>query len=169
MEREHNLKPVLSPRRFLSNEERMLPRHDARKEKLKKDIQNGIMLSKGYPDFHKTMQKLGYQIEKGRGICFIDSKKVRVKGSEVGFPLSKIEKMLSLLQNQPIKPDHTPLREIEKRVAKAAPDEEQHKLGNGKEPEGQMITKWEIVKVSDQPVGDIPLKRKKKKKYRLHI
>jgi len=34
------------------------------------------------------------KIEKGRGIAFIDQKGVRIKGSEVGYSLSKIEKIL---------------------------------------------------------------------------
>jgi hypothetical protein len=42
------------------------------------------------------MKSLGYAVLKGRGICFIDEKKVRIKGSEVGFPLAKIEKVLDL-------------------------------------------------------------------------
>jgi len=42
------------------------------------------------------MKSLGYQIVKGRGISFIDDKKVKVKGSEVGFSLMKIEKILDL-------------------------------------------------------------------------
>ena len=42
------------------------------------------------------MKTLGYQVLKGRGISFIDDKKVKIKGSEVGFSLMKIEKLLSL-------------------------------------------------------------------------
>ncbi len=44
------------------------------------------------------MQKPGYQVLKGRGISFIDSKKVKVKGSEVGFSLANINKILQLKQ-----------------------------------------------------------------------
>lgn len=44
------------------------------------------------------MKKLGYQVLKGRGITFIDNKKVRIKGSEVGFSLTKIERALELKQ-----------------------------------------------------------------------
>ena len=42
------------------------------------------------------MKSLGYQVLKGRGIAFIDGKKVKIKGSEVGFSLMKIEKIFAL-------------------------------------------------------------------------
>ncbi len=38
LEKEYNLQQVLSPRAFLSQEERQLPRHDQRKEKLRENI-----------------------------------------------------------------------------------------------------------------------------------
>jgi len=44
------------------------------------------------------MKALGYKMIKGRGICFIDDKKVKIKGSEVGFSLMKIEQILALKQ-----------------------------------------------------------------------
>jgi len=44
------------------------------------------------------MEGLGYQVIKGRGISFIDDKKVKIKGSEVGFSLANIEKILALKQ-----------------------------------------------------------------------
>ena len=96
LEKEYNLKQVLSPKAFLSPEERNLPRHDQRKEKLKHDIRDTLQQVKDYPAFERVMKKLGYQILKGRGIAFIDDKKVRTKGSEVGFSLMKIEKILHL-------------------------------------------------------------------------
>jgi hypothetical protein len=40
------------------------------------------------------MKAKGYQVIKGRGISFIDNKKVKVKGSEVNFSLQIIERML---------------------------------------------------------------------------
>ena len=75
MELKFNLTPVLSPRQFLPKEQRQIPRLNAR------------------------MTALGYQVLKGRGISFIDDKKVKIKGSEVGFSLMKIEKTLALKQN----------------------------------------------------------------------
>lgn len=39
------------------------------------------------------MKALGYETLKIRGIAFIDEKKVKIKGSEVGFSLMKIEKI----------------------------------------------------------------------------
>jgi hypothetical protein len=40
------------------------------------------------------MKDLGYKVLNGRGISFIDNKKVKLKGSEIGFSLAKIEKIL---------------------------------------------------------------------------
>jgi len=98
MEKEYHLQQVLSPRAFLSQEERQLPRHDQRKEKLREDIRQTLMEANHYPEFQKKMEDLGYQVIKGRGISFVDDKKVKTKGSEVGFSLTKIEKILALKQ-----------------------------------------------------------------------
>ena len=46
------------------------------------------------------MTALGYQILKVRGISFTDQKQVKIKGSEVGFSLAKIEKIFALKQEQ---------------------------------------------------------------------
>lgn len=95
MEKEYQLTEVLSPRKFLSNEQRSLPRRDNRKEKLKTDIA-GLLKKENinsYPQFEQQMKSLGYQIEKGRGICFIDDKNARIKGSDVGFSLMTLNKI----------------------------------------------------------------------------
>jgi len=44
------------------------------------------------------MQSKGYKVIKGRGISFIDDKKVNIKGSEVGYSLQKIQQDLNFLQ-----------------------------------------------------------------------
>jgi len=98
LEKQYNLTQVLSPRAFLSPEERRLPRHDQRKEKLREDIRKTLKEVSLFSEFQKKMEDLGYQVIKGRGISFIDDKKVKVKGSEVGFSLAKIEKILALKQ-----------------------------------------------------------------------
>lgn len=100
MEQKFQLKEVLSPRKYLSEKERLIPRQDMRKEQLKKDIQQALKTTKNYPHFEAKMTAMGYQVLKGRGISFTDSKKVKIKGSEVGFPLMKIEKIFALKQEQ---------------------------------------------------------------------
>lgn len=90
------LKEVLSPQPFLSKEQRLIPRQDQRKIKLKDHIRQTLREVNDYRAFEKAMTLLGYTVVKGRGISFIDGKKVKIKGSEVGFSLSKIEKILSL-------------------------------------------------------------------------
>ena len=99
LEKQYHLQEVLSPRAFLSKEERLLPRHDKRKDQLKKDIEQTLKKVSNYPDFEKKMTDLGYKIAKGRGISFTDDKKVKTKGSEVGYSLKKIERIL-FLKNQ---------------------------------------------------------------------
>jgi len=100
MEEKHGLQKVLSPRRYLPKEQRHLPRTDMRKEKLRQNIKKCLTTSKNYSDFELQIKKLGYQVHKARGIAFTDPQKVRVKGSEVGYSLSKIEKILSLQPEQ---------------------------------------------------------------------
>lgn len=100
LEKEYQLKTVLSPRRFQSQKERQAPRLDQRKERLKKDIREALQNTRTYPDFEKKIREKGYQVYKGRGIAFEDNKKVRTKGSEVGYSLQKIEQVLT--QNEKI-------------------------------------------------------------------
>lgn len=95
-EQKLGLTQVLSPKAFLSKDQQLIPRQDQRKVKLKDHIQNTLRKVNNYPAFEKAMHSLGYTIIKGRGISFIDGKKVKIKGSEVGFSLSKIERILSL-------------------------------------------------------------------------
>jgi hypothetical protein len=96
MELKFNLTPVLSPRQFLRKEQRNIPQQDARKEPLKKNIQQTLQQVSNYQQFELKMKALGYQVLKARGISFIDDKKVKIKGSSVGFSLMKIEKTLAL-------------------------------------------------------------------------
>jgi hypothetical protein len=98
LERQYNLQQVLSPRAFLSERERLLPRHDKRKDQLREDIQRTLKEVSQYSEFEKQMTALGYKVIKGPGICFIDNKMVKIKGSEVGFSLMKIERILALKQ-----------------------------------------------------------------------
>ena len=95
MERKHQLEQVLSPRRFLSKEERMLPRQDIRKEALKEAIAKFLKQSTTMKEFQNKITAKGYQVELGRGIAFTDAQAVRFKGSQVGYPLLKIEKQLA--------------------------------------------------------------------------
>ena len=100
MEVKHGLQKVLSPRRYLSKDERHRPRTDMRKEKLREDIKKCLISSKNYADFELQIKMLGYQVNKARGIAFTDPQKVRIKGSEVGYSLSKIDTILSMQPEQ---------------------------------------------------------------------
>ena len=96
LELKYDLKQVLSPRKYLSKEQRQIPRHDERKEQLKTNIQQSLSTAKNHEQFEQKMKEKGYQVLKGRGISFIDEQKVKIKGSEVVFSLMKIEKIMGL-------------------------------------------------------------------------
>jgi len=112
MEQKYNLQQVLSPRKFLSKEMRQVPRSDARKMTLKNDISECLVSSKNYHEFEALMKQKSYRVIKSRGIAFVDNKGVYVKGSELGYSLARIEKILqlSLYQKQTLfikpKPEH---------------------------------------------------------------
>lgn len=96
MERELGLQPVQSPRRFLPPEERSKPRFDQRKERLRNIITQSIKKARDYPDFESRVKAAGYEVIRARGIRFIDDKKVKIKGSELGFSLQWIERLLGV-------------------------------------------------------------------------
>ena len=94
MEIKYQLQQVLSPKKYLPKALRQLPRFDTRKEVMRKDIAAVILIAKNYADFETKMKQKGYAVLKGRGIAFTDTKGVKVKGSELGYSLQTIEKML---------------------------------------------------------------------------
>jgi len=99
LEIKHGLKQVLSPERFLSPEQKMAQKQetriDHRKERLKENIRECLLNSSGLQDFTYKMKQLGVEVVKSRGISFIDDKKMYAKGSELGYSLNTIEKILS--------------------------------------------------------------------------
>ena len=100
MEVKYNLKQVLSPRAFLSKEMAVTPRLDSRKEAMKTDIRISLLKSKTFSEFVSLMKQKNYEVIKGRGVAFRDQKKMYAKGSELGYSLSKIEKILQLTLTQ---------------------------------------------------------------------
>jgi hypothetical protein len=98
MELKYELKQVLSPRKYLSKEQRNIPRFDQRKELLRNNIQQALKECYNLQQFEVAMNKRGYQIIKGRGVSFADEKKVTVKGSDVNYSLATIEKILAQQQ-----------------------------------------------------------------------
>lgn len=95
MEIKYELKQVLSPMRYLSKSQQLLPRQDQRKQQLTLQIQLALNSSRNYQEFEQAMKDKGYQVIKGRGISFVDDKKVKIKGSEVNYSLRTIEQILA--------------------------------------------------------------------------
>lgn len=99
LELKHELKQVLSPNKFLTQKQRQENkrelRFDQRKEQLKQNIPDCLLTASNLVDFIRKMEQRHIQVVKSRGISFIDEKKMKVKGSDVGYSLSTIEKILS--------------------------------------------------------------------------
>lgn len=100
MEEKYQLQSVLSPQAFLPKSRRAVPRLDSRKEMMKSAIRISLLEAKSYPDFESLMCAKGYELIKGRGIAFRDAKKMYAKGSELGYSLATIEKLLGLNDSQ---------------------------------------------------------------------
>ncbi|WP_431215147.1 relaxase/mobilization nuclease domain-containing protein [Puia sp. P3] len=67
LEKQYGLKQVLSPRAFLSREDRLLPRHDKRKERLRENIRQTLNQVSQFSEFQKKMEDLGYESSKAGG------------------------------------------------------------------------------------------------------
>lgn len=100
MEEKYKLQSVLSPKAFLPKSSRSIPRLDSRKESMKTAIRISLFQAKTYPDFQSLMKAKGYELIKGRGIAFRDQKKMYAKGSELGYSLATIQRILSLTHAQ---------------------------------------------------------------------
>jgi hypothetical protein len=94
LEKQHELKQVLSPKMFLPESQRQLPREDHRKEDLKEKIREQLLKAKDFEDFRNRMETQKVRVIKGRGIAFQDEKKMYVKGSDLGYAMATIEKVL---------------------------------------------------------------------------
>jgi hypothetical protein len=129
LEKQFGLRQILSPRAFLPPAYRILPRQDLRKQAMGKLIWTTLQKASTFNQFEEMMKRKGVSIIKGRGIVFMDNKKMRVKGSELGFPLSKLEQVFHL------KRQHTA----------AVAVEEVHweeKLRNAKSPTQRMMVQF---------------------------
>lgn len=100
MELKYALQQVASPAKFLPKERLNNVRFDTRKEAMKSAIEDSLIESKIYADFERKMTQKGFKITKARGIAFTDPKKVYAKGSELGYSLATIEKILALSLEQ---------------------------------------------------------------------
>jgi len=104
LEIKHELKQVLSPNAFLPKELRNYQRLDERKEKLKAHIKQSLAGARNYEQFEQKMKDLRYEVIKMRGIGFRDQQKEYTKGSEVGYSLATIHKILTEKQELKVEP-----------------------------------------------------------------
>lgn len=135
IEKNHKLEQVLSPRKFLSKEQRMLPRLDTRKEALKDVIATCLKQSTNMKEFQSKITAKGYFIELGRGIAFTDTQAVRFKGSEVGFALLKIEKQLTQNKQLQLEEQKKPslAQQLRETIAKSQKEEQSKKQQENKQ------------------------------------
>jgi hypothetical protein len=103
MELKYDLKHVLSPKRYLSKSQQLLPRQDQRKQQLALQIRQALGSSRNLGEFERAMKEKGCQVIKGRGISFVDDKNVKIKGSEVNYSLRTIEGILGRHQISDLK------------------------------------------------------------------
>jgi len=98
LEIKYRLKQVLSPEKFLSKKQRKehgrVNRLDTRKLRLRENIGDFLLQSIDFTDFNRRLKQSGITIIKGRGISFVDDKKMKVKGSDIGYSLATVEKIL---------------------------------------------------------------------------
>ncbi|RFM27001.1 relaxase/mobilization nuclease domain-containing protein [Deminuibacter soli] len=180
LEKEFNLREVLSPRKFLTDSEKGLQRHDKRKQTLAAEVGKCLSLAGSFADFERLLGERNYSIIKGRGITFIDDRKVKVKGSDIGFPLSKINKIFEVkrqlankrneeieyrktLDNQLVAASHLTLRD---RTALQINHMNALKAWSGRQEIDTLGSLIEILLRYEQPNGEIPyqfIRRKKKK------
>ena len=178
LELRFGLQKVLSPRKFLHESQRKLPRLDQRKIQLQKDIRNVLQQSEDYTSFERGMQKRGYQVIKGRGIRFVDKKKVSIKGSEVGFSLSKIERILTLkrqyvqnLENERNGKTYYPLSHLPSNSNSSISERISDSLIHSSQAIGNLISEWMRPDIDATTFGHVTeseyeKERKKKKRGR---
>ncbi len=194
MELKHELKQVLSPRRFLAKELRQLPRQDMRKEKLKNDIKESLISAKNCGEFENNIKQKGYEVIKARGIAFRDKQKVYTKGSEVGYSLQTIEKILSLKpdfrqallqQKEQQKIQHTKEQVKEEKQRLTPPKiraskpelpvkmvneiKSEHKEEKHHIEQSELLEQLLTPERSNERINPALLKKKKRKRHRLHL
>jgi len=177
MEKELGLQEVQSPRRFLSKEERSKPRFDQRKERLRQIIIKSLQKARDYREFETRVKAAGYEVIRARGIRFIDSRKVKVKGSELGFSLQKIDKILSmdrlhrnlLLERMATKPQQAGIapdrtgRKMDKEQAKDVSKESGRNMDSRITQQAAKIL-MEVNRQGQASINPEPRKKRRKKK-----
>jgi hypothetical protein len=161
MEKELGLQQVLSPKKFLPNELRDLPRNDARKKALREHLQTKLFQANNYDSFERAMKAFGYRVERGRGIAFIDEKGVRIKGSEVGFSLARIERILSQKQDRLLrkKQETAPTR-----LSALLPKRSDHSIARNLSFTKDLLDAMQTVQQDGDHIPPGLLKQKKKNK-----
>jgi len=92
MEKKYNLEEVQNPEHVLKNPKSLTSSKDNRKVVLKQTIKEVLIDCKSFTQFVERINNKGFQTEIARGIAFTDKKKVRFKGSQVGFSLDEIKR-----------------------------------------------------------------------------
>ncbi len=159
LELKHELKQVLSPHLFLTKEQRLEHklenRIDMRKEKMKEFIRNNLLEAKNFEDFRQKMERDGFRLQKGRGISFTDEKKVTFKGSELGYSLSNIEKILEQKPEMRLA--------LKQRIEQERKQEQKHTAGGdklAKERRQTLLPKHSLAQKQDvnrEQKNDLPL------------
>ncbi len=174
MELRYGLKQVLSPRQFLPKEQRNLPRLDRRKEQLRQHIHQSLKESRNFQEFEQKINEKGYHIIKGRGISFIDDRKVKVKGSELNYSLQTIERILEKQRTLHLTEPFGLQAFSKKYVAGQESNLEHEKKPSSETPSESLQRGFTTVieqvlkpeETNGQPANELLQQRKRKKKIR---
>ena len=115
IETKYDLQAVMAPRRFLPKNQRLIPRKDNRKLKLKALVKEAVAKAKSIEDLSLRLADKGIKTIKGRGLSFVDNKSMKIKGSEIGYSLAKVEKQIKVNLN----PEKRPIvHDLKQRIRK---------------------------------------------------
>jgi hypothetical protein len=120
------------------------------------------------------MKEKRYTILKGRGISFIDEKKVKVKGSEVNYSLQTIERILEkqkvLSNSQSVRKDESCYSNINhhQQLKKEHRREHDFLSDNFIKEASKMIEQMTKPEQTNDHINNELLKRKRKKKRQYH-
>ncbi|OLY91807.1 Relaxase/Mobilisation nuclease domain-containing protein [Cnuella takakiae] len=126
VETRFGLRQVHSPNRFLPKEQQV-QRLDSRKEGLRMHVEQVLGGCRTLALFEERMKGLGYQVLRGRGIAFLDGMGVRTKGSEIGYPLNRVEQLLAQQEVKQEQSKSTSSNEVS--AGKCAGDERKNEAG----------------------------------------
>lgn len=92
MEFKFGLQEIMNPRVFLANDQKDISRNDKRKQDIKISLQQSLKAAKTMNAFCKAVVANSFEVLKSISIAYVDSKGIKVKGSDMELSLLCIER-----------------------------------------------------------------------------